>query len=173
MSKIARISEFHQVVTNDNPYQVKYGRAGGRSSPVMRRRGDGSCGERRGGLAAAGGAADGTPRRRRGKEKGRRKSSPLEHFQFETRCVSNHTACRFAEKTLFFRLVWAGRRCRPPRVLPFSKLKRSCASRIQQIRGSCAPSSMPSRRCPPMRVRRTTCPARSAPTVPMRAASRP
>ena len=32
-------------------------------------------------------------------------------FQFETLCVSNHTACRFAEKTRFFRSLWAGRRC--------------------------------------------------------------
>ena len=34
-----------------------------------------------------------------------------EHFQFETLCVSNHTACRFAEKARFFRSLWAGRRC--------------------------------------------------------------
>ncbi|MDM8214911.1 hypothetical protein QUW15_01835 [Desulfovibrio piger] len=34
----------------------------------------------------------------------------LKHFQFETLCVSNHTACRFAEKAQFFRSVWAGRR---------------------------------------------------------------
>ncbi len=33
------------------------------------------------------------------------------HFQFETRSVSNHTACRFAEKARFFRSLWAGRRC--------------------------------------------------------------
>ena len=36
--------------------------------------------------------------------------SELEHFQFETLHVSNHTACRLAEKTRFFRLLWAGRR---------------------------------------------------------------
>ncbi len=35
----------------------------------------------------------------------------VEHFQFETLCVSNHTVYRFAEKTRFFRLIWAGRRC--------------------------------------------------------------
>ena len=35
----------------------------------------------------------------------------LEHFQFETLRVSNHTACRFAEKMRFFRSLWAGRRC--------------------------------------------------------------
>ncbi|HIX39447.1 MAG TPA: hypothetical protein H9857_01310 [Candidatus Desulfovibrio intestinigallinarum] len=33
------------------------------------------------------------------------------HFQFETLRVSNHTACRFAEKTRLFRSLWAGRRC--------------------------------------------------------------
>ncbi|WP_300806622.1 hypothetical protein [uncultured Desulfovibrio sp.] len=35
----------------------------------------------------------------------------LERFQFETLCVSNHTACRFAEKARFFRSLRAGRRC--------------------------------------------------------------
>ena len=35
----------------------------------------------------------------------------LEPFQLETRCVSSHTACRFAGKTWFFRSLWAGRRC--------------------------------------------------------------
>ena len=35
----------------------------------------------------------------------------LEQFQFETLRVSNHTACRFAEKARFFRSLWAGRRC--------------------------------------------------------------
>ena len=34
----------------------------------------------------------------------------LEQFQFETLRASNHTACRFTEKTLFFRLLRAGRR---------------------------------------------------------------
>ena len=34
-----------------------------------------------------------------------------EQFQFETLSVSNHTACRFAEKTRFFRSLRAGRRC--------------------------------------------------------------
>ena len=29
--------------------------------------------------------------------------SIIEHFQFEAYCLSNHTACRFAEKTRFFR----------------------------------------------------------------------
>ena len=64
-------------------------------------------------------------------------SQDLEHFQFETLRISNHTACRFAEKTRFFRSLLAGRRCAaasrfrpggavpPPRVSPFSKLKRS------------------------------------------------
>ncbi|WP_299393097.1 hypothetical protein, partial [uncultured Desulfovibrio sp.] len=35
----------------------------------------------------------------------------LEQFQFETLRVSNHTACRFAEKTRFSRSLRAGRRC--------------------------------------------------------------
>ena len=35
----------------------------------------------------------------------------LKDFQFETLRVSNHTAWRFAEKTLFFRPVRAVRRC--------------------------------------------------------------
>ena len=34
----------------------------------------------------------------------------LEHFHFELRCISNHTACRFAEKARFFRSLLAGRR---------------------------------------------------------------
>ena len=32
------------------------------------------------------------------------------HLQFETLCVANHTACRFAEKTQFFRSIRAWRR---------------------------------------------------------------
>ena len=82
----------------------------------------------------------------------------LEQFQFETLRVSNHTAWRFAEKTRFFRSLWAGRRCaaasrftffkgetlyalsllkkQPPRnrppdgqgVSPFSKAKRARAT---------------------------------------------
>ncbi|WP_300809913.1 hypothetical protein, partial [uncultured Desulfovibrio sp.] len=49
-----------------------------------------------------------------GSEEGTPQPSPfrsLEHFQFEMLRISNHTACRFAEKTRFFRLLWAGRRC--------------------------------------------------------------
>ena len=38
-------------------------------------------------------------------------SRTLGHFQFETLHISNHTACRFAEKTRSFRSLWAGRRC--------------------------------------------------------------
>ena len=34
----------------------------------------------------------------------------LEHFQFEILCISNHTACRFAEKTQFFRSLFVGKR---------------------------------------------------------------
>ncbi|MDM8215371.1 hypothetical protein QUW15_04255 [Desulfovibrio piger] len=51
----------------------------------------------------------------------------LEHFQFETLRVSNHTAWRFAEKTRFFRSLWAGRRCAAASRSPFSKVKRSKA----------------------------------------------
>ena len=35
----------------------------------------------------------------------------LEQFQFEMLRISNHTACRFAEKAQFSRSLWAGRRC--------------------------------------------------------------
>ena len=35
----------------------------------------------------------------------------IEQFQFEMLRISNHTACRFAEKARFFRSLWAGRRC--------------------------------------------------------------
>ncbi len=39
------------------------------------------------------------------------KAAYLEPFQFETLCVSNHTACRSAEKALFFRSLMSWRRC--------------------------------------------------------------
>ncbi|MCI7569060.1 MAG: hypothetical protein MSH25_06770, partial [Desulfovibrio sp.] len=50
----------------------------------------------------------------------------IEQFQFETLRISNHTACRFAEKTRFFRLA-SGRAALCCRLAfsPFSKLKRS------------------------------------------------
>ncbi len=35
----------------------------------------------------------------------------LEPFQFERRCVSSHTACRFAQTPRFFRSLLAGRCC--------------------------------------------------------------
>ena len=38
-------------------------------------------------------------------------SPDIEHFQFEMLRISNNTACRFAEKALFFRSLLAGRRC--------------------------------------------------------------
>ena len=38
-------------------------------------------------------------------------AAELEQFQFGTLRVSNHTACRFAKKTCFFRSLLAGRRC--------------------------------------------------------------
>ena len=49
----------------------------------------------------------------------------LEHFQFETLRVSNHTACRFAEKTRFFRSLWAGagRRCAAASRFTFFKVE--------------------------------------------------
>ena len=47
----------------------------------------------------------------------------IEHFQFETLHVSNHTACRFAEKTRFFRSLWAGRRCAAASRFTFFKVE--------------------------------------------------
>ncbi|WP_300807117.1 hypothetical protein [uncultured Desulfovibrio sp.] len=38
-----------------------------------------------------------------------RRISVLEHFQFEMPCISNHTACRCAEKATLFRSLWPGR----------------------------------------------------------------
>ena len=49
----------------------------------------------------------------------------LEHFQSEMLRVSNHTACRFAEKSVFPAHIWPGGAVPPPRVSVFSKLKRS------------------------------------------------
>ncbi len=46
-----------------------------------------------------------------------------EHFQFETLRVSSHTACRFAEKTRFFRSLWAGRRCAAASRFTFFKVE--------------------------------------------------
>ena len=48
---------------------------------------------------------------------------PLAPFQFETLCVPNHTAWRFAEKTRFFRSLLAGGAVPPPRILLFFKGK--------------------------------------------------
>ena len=48
----------------------------------------------------------------------------VEHFQFEMLRISNHTACRFTEKTRFFRPLLAGRHRAASR-FTFSKLKRS------------------------------------------------
>ena len=48
----------------------------------------------------------------------------IEHFQFEMLRISNHTACRFAEKRGFSALFGPGDAVPPPRVSPFSKLKR-------------------------------------------------
>ncbi len=49
----------------------------------------------------------------------------LEHFQLEMFCISNHTACRFAEKAGFSAHFGPGGAVPPPRVSPVSKLKRS------------------------------------------------
>ncbi|MDM8216229.1 hypothetical protein QUW15_08740 [Desulfovibrio piger] len=54
---------------------------------------------------------------------GKKRSVSLEHFQFETLCVSNHTACRFAEKAQFFRSLWAGRRCAAASRFTFFKVE--------------------------------------------------
>ena len=51
----------------------------------------------------------------------------LEHFQFEMLCISNHTACRFAErfaeKARFFRSLLAGRRCAAASRFTFFKVE--------------------------------------------------
>ena len=44
-------------------------------------------------------------------------------FQFEILRISNHTACRFAEKKRFFRSLWAGRRCAAASRFTFFKAK--------------------------------------------------
>ena len=60
------------------------------------------------------------------RRKGRNRAPLHEHFQFETLRVSNHTACRFAGKALFFRSLQAGRRgAAASRFTFFSKVKRS------------------------------------------------
>ena len=51
-------------------------------------------------------------------------AQPLEHFRFETLCVSNHTACRFAEKAHFSAHFGPGGAVPPPRVSSFLKVKR-------------------------------------------------
>ncbi|WP_299395927.1 hypothetical protein, partial [uncultured Desulfovibrio sp.] len=52
---------------------------------------------------------------------------------FETLRVSNHTACRFAEKAQFFRSLWAGRRCAAASRFTFFKGETlyNAANRIQ------------------------------------------
>ena len=47
----------------------------------------------------------------------------LEHVQFEMLCISNHTACRFAEKAQFFRSLLAGRRCAAASRFTFFKVE--------------------------------------------------
>ena len=57
----------------------------------------------------------------------------LEQFRFETLRVPNHTACLFAEKARFFRLVWAGRRCAAASRFAFEK-KATCRKKRKSIR---------------------------------------
>ena len=47
----------------------------------------------------------------------------VEHFQFETLHVSNHTTCCFADKAQFFRSLWAGRRCAAASRFTFFKVE--------------------------------------------------
>ena len=47
----------------------------------------------------------------------------VEHFLFETLCVSNHTACRFAEKRGFSTHFWSDGAVPPLRALPFSEVE--------------------------------------------------
>ena len=54
-----------------------------------------------------------------------RRISVLKHFQFEMLRISNHTACRCAEKRGFSAHFGPGGAVPPPHVSPFSKLKRS------------------------------------------------
>ena len=63
-------------------------------------------------------------------------------FNLKPLRVSNHTACRFAEKTRFFRSLWAGRRCAAASRSPFSKAKRSINSNTHE-RIRAAPSRIP------------------------------
>ena len=58
----------------------------------------------------------------------------LEPFWFETRCVSNHTACRFAEKTWFSARFGPGGAVLPPRVPPFSKTRHFIAGIFKKCR---------------------------------------
>ena len=50
-------------------------------------------------------------------------SQDLDQFQFEMLRISNHTACRFAEKTRFFRSLLAGRRCAAASRFTFFKVE--------------------------------------------------
>ena len=79
----------------------------------------------------------GTPRLQSHSSLKRRAFQTIEQFQFEMLRISNHTACRFAEKARFFRSLWAGRLgraalCRRLAFHLFSKLKRSRACRFEE-----------------------------------------
>ena len=67
---------------------------------------------------------------------------PLEHFQFEMLRISNHTACRFAEKRGFSAHFGPGGAVPPPRVSPFSKLKRSRRSYPESSDAGACPASV-------------------------------
>lgn len=77
------------------------------------------------------------PRRRRGSLPPKyvvKSLTGLKHFRFERLCASNHTtAWRFTEKTLLFRSLLAGMAVSPPRVFPFSTLKRSMSAAAQAL----------------------------------------
>ena len=65
-----------------------------------------------------------------------RNTSHIEHFQFEMLRISNHTACRFAEKPRFSAHFGPGGAVPPSRVSPISKVKRSDKARWGRDGGS-------------------------------------
>ena len=71
------------------------------------------------------------------KERGAASRASREHFPFETLCVSNHTAWRFAEKTRSSAWFGPGGAVSPPRVSSFSKVKRFSDARPQDGSGPC------------------------------------
>lgn len=63
-----------------------------------------------------------------------RPKCPPGHFPFESRCVACPAPCRFAEKTHFFRSLWAGWRCATLAFSPFTMAKRSAKLNTQPHR---------------------------------------